>query len=203
MSRPPPLHPPPSLPPPSIPLPSNPSGSQRVNSNPNSIGLRQIRVLASGTVFHTHNLTLPSFPAESGIARARTVTRTRGGSAANVLATLGQLPGVKGWLVAPLACGAKPSSGANKGKGWGQEVDENDSSEGAALVRELKREGVDTRYCRFWEGASVPSAWVLEAGVCVYFSPFPFLFFAISYLFRFLQTSNYPLLIVRVKLHMY
>ena len=58
----------------------------------------------------------------------------------------------------------------------GQEVDENDSSEGAALVRELKREGVDTRYCRFWEGASVPSAWVLEAGVCVYFSPSPFLF---------------------------
>ncbi|PAV23078.1 hypothetical protein PNOK_0014500 [Pyrrhoderma noxium] len=145
MSRPPPLHPPPSLPPPSIPLPSNPSGSQRVNSNPNSIGLRQIRVLASGTVFHTHNLTLPSFPAESAIARARTVTRTRGGSAANVLATLGQLPGVKGW------------------EGVGQEVDENDSSEGAALVRELKREGVDTRYCRFWEGASVPSAWVLEA----------------------------------------
>ena len=62
----------------------------------------------------------------------------------------------------------------------GQEVDENDSSEGAALVRELKREGVDTRYCRFWEGASVPSAWVLEAGVCVYFSPSPFLFFLLA-----------------------
>jgi len=31
-------------------------------------------------------------------------------------------------------------------------------------VRELEADGVSTRYCKVWEGASVPAAWVLQSG---------------------------------------
>lgn len=103
---------------------------------------RPLRIVASGTLFLTHQLSLPSYPGEGSIARARTVTRTRGGSAANVLAALGQFAGVEALLVAPLA----------------------GNSEGAALVRDLARERVNTRHCRIWEGTGVPSTWVFESG---------------------------------------
>ncbi|KAH8110469.1 hypothetical protein DFH11DRAFT_768622 [Phellopilus nigrolimitatus] len=102
---------------------------------------RPIRIIASGTVFLTHVLTLPTFPGEATVARARTVTRERGGNVANVLAALGQFAGVDAMLVAPLA-----------GNG-----------EGAMLVRDLQREHVNTRFCKVWDGASVPSAWVIES----------------------------------------
>ena len=113
-----------------------------MSSPPSGVKTRPIRIVASGTIFFTHALTLPSFPDEGTVSRARTVVRTRGGSAANVLATLGQFADVKAMLIAPLA----------------------GSSEGTVLVRDLQREGVDTRYCRVWEGANVPSAWIIEAG---------------------------------------
>ena len=61
---------------------------------------------------------------------------------ANVLITLGQFAGVDAMLIAPLA----------------------GNSEGSMLVRELQQEGVNTRFCKIWEGAGVPSAWVLESG---------------------------------------
>ncbi|KAI5117948.1 hypothetical protein M0805_004713 [Coniferiporia weirii] len=102
---------------------------------------RPLRIVASGTLFLTHVLVLPAFPGEAAAARARSVTRSRGGSAANVLAALGQFAGVEAALVAPLAGG----------------------SEGTALARDLRRERVDTRLCRVWDGANVPSAWVIES----------------------------------------
>ena len=116
----------------------------RPSGQPLSPGIRSrpLRIVASGTVFLTHTLTLPTFPDEGTVSRARNVSRTRGGSVANVLAVLGQFPNVDALLVAPLA-----------GNG-----------EGAMLARDLQKEGVNTRYCKVWEGASVPSAWVIEAG---------------------------------------
>lgn len=111
--------------------------------SPASPRLRPLTIVASGTVFVTHVLTLPSFPGEGTVARARNVTRNRGGSVPNVLSVLGQFANVDALLVAPLA----------------------GNSEGEILVRDLQREGVNTRYCRVWEGVSVPSAWILETGV--------------------------------------
>jgi len=70
------------------------------------------------------------------------VSRTRGGSVANVLVTLGQFGSVDPMLVAPLA----------------------GNNEGAMMVRDLEKDGVNTRFCKIWDGASVPSAWVLESG---------------------------------------
>ncbi len=51
------------------------------------------------------------------------------------------------------------------------------NNEGAMMVRDLEREGVNTRFCKVWEGASVPSAWVLESGT---YPPIPNLFYLIS-----------------------
>ncbi len=116
---------------------------------------RPIRIVASGTLFNTNVLTLPTMPTESSVSRARTVSRTRGGSVANVLITLGQFSSVEPMLVAPLA----------------------GNNEGAMMVRDLEREGVNTRFCKVWEGASVPSAWVLESGT---YPPIPNLFYLIS-----------------------
>lgn len=103
---------------------------------------RPIRIIGSGTIFFTHVLSLQTFPDEGTSTRAKAVVKSRGGSAANVLATLGQFENVHAMLVAPLA----------------------GSSEGTVLVKDLQRENVDTRYCRVWEGAHVPSAWIIEAG---------------------------------------
>ena len=111
-----------------------------MNINPATI--RKLRIVASGTLFVTHTLSLAAFPTEGSVVRSRNVSKTRGGSVANILATLGQFAGVDAMLVAPLA----------------------GNSEGKTMARELERERVKTRFCRVWDGASVPSAWVLEAG---------------------------------------
>ena len=58
------------------------------------------------------------------------------------LSLLSQLHADKCWLVASL--------------GGAQEA--------RALARELEAEGVNTRYCKVWESAGVPAAWVLHAG---------------------------------------
>jgi ketohexokinase len=55
---------------------------------------------------------------------------------------LGQFAGVDALLVAPLA----------------------GNDEGVMLKRDLERANVNTRFCKVWEGANVPSAWVLESG---------------------------------------
>lgn len=103
---------------------------------------RPLRIVASGTLFHTHTLSLPCHPAPSTVIRAHSVTKTRGGSASTLLSLLAQFPSVEALLVAPL--------GGN--------------DEGRMALRDLEKEGVITRYCKIWKGAGVPSAWVMHSG---------------------------------------
>ncbi|KAJ7707681.1 Ribokinase-like protein [Mycena rosella] len=112
--------------------------------NPDAVALvpgRPLRIVASGTLFLTHTLSLPSHPAPSTVVRAHSVTKSRGGSASTLLSLLAQFSRVEAFLVAPL--------GGN--------------DEGKMILRDLQREGVITRYCKIWKGAGVPSAWVLES----------------------------------------
>jgi hypothetical protein len=102
-----------------------------------------LRVVASGTLFLTHTLELPTHPAPSSVHRAKSVSKSRGGAAAACLSILAQFPGIDTKLVASLS----------------------NNDEGKMIIDQLEREGVSTRYCKIWEGASVPSAWVLHAGV--------------------------------------
>ncbi|KAJ7104135.1 hypothetical protein B0H15DRAFT_918755 [Mycena belliarum] len=102
---------------------------------------RPLRIVASGTLFLTHTLSVPTHPAPSTVVRAHSVAKSRGGSASTLLSLLAQFPSVEAFLVAPL--------GGN--------------DEGRIILRDLEREGVTTRYCKIWKGAGVPSAWVLES----------------------------------------
>jgi len=101
-----------------------------------------LRIVASGTLFLTHTLELPTHPAPSTAHRAKSVAKSRGGAASTCLSILAQFPGVDAKLVASLS----------------------NNDEGKMIIDQLEREGVSTRYCKIWEGASVPSAWVLHAG---------------------------------------
>jgi sugar/nucleoside kinase (ribokinase family) len=103
---------------------------------------RPLRIVASGTLFLTHTLLLPSHPSPSSVTRAHSVSKVRGGSSSTLLSLLAQFPNVEALLVAPL--------GGN--------------DEGAMILRDLEKEGVSTRYCKIWEGSGVPSAWVLHSG---------------------------------------
>ncbi|KAJ7285008.1 hypothetical protein C8J57DRAFT_1290133 [Mycena rebaudengoi] len=102
---------------------------------------KPLRIVASGTLFLTHTLSLPCHPAPSSVVRAHSVQKSRGGSATTLLSLLAQFSGVEAFLVAPL--------GGN--------------DEARLIVRQLEREGVSTRYCKILKGAGVPSAWVLES----------------------------------------
>ena len=101
-----------------------------------------LRIVASGTLFLTHTLELPTHPTPSTVHRAKSVAKSRGGAASACLSILAQFPGVEAKLVASLS----------------------NNDEGKMIIDQLEREGVSTRYCKIWEGASVPSAWVLHAG---------------------------------------
>ncbi|TBU44454.1 hypothetical protein BD309DRAFT_862239 [Dichomitus squalens] len=102
---------------------------------------RPLRVVASGTLFLTNNLGLPTHPERNSVVRAHSVSRVRGGSASTCLSILAQFPAVEASLVVPL--------GGNE--------------EGRRIISELERERVNTRYCKVWPEAGVPSAWVLYA----------------------------------------
>jgi hypothetical protein len=101
------------------------------------------RIVATGTLFLTHTLELATHPTPSTVHRAKSVAKSRGGAAAACLSILAQFPGVDTKLVASLS----------------------NNDEGKMIIEQLEREGVSTRYCKVWEGASVPSAWVLHTGV--------------------------------------
>ncbi|KAI8976378.1 hypothetical protein BD414DRAFT_517269 [Trametes punicea] len=102
---------------------------------------RPLRVVASGTLFLTNNLGLPTYPAPNSVVRAHSVTRVRGGSASTCLSIAAQFPGVEAMLVAPL--------GGN--------------DEGRMIINDLEKERVSTRFCKIWPESGVPSAWVLHA----------------------------------------
>lgn len=103
---------------------------------------KQLRIVACGTLFQTYTLAVPCHPSPSSVVRAHSVLKTRGGSASTLLSLLAQFPTVEALLVAPL--------GGN--------------DEGQAVIRELEKEGVSTRYCKTWKGHGVPSAWVMQSG---------------------------------------
>jgi hypothetical protein len=133
--------------------PSSPSGGcfallmSRLRPSPTptlSPSTRSLRVVAAGTLFLTHTLSLPTHPGPTQTVRAHEYARSRGGSAPAILSVLSQLHVDKCWLIASLG----------------------DAQEARALARELEAEGVSTRYCKVWEGAGVPAAWVLHAGKC-------------------------------------
>ncbi|KAF9267743.1 hypothetical protein L218DRAFT_954940 [Marasmius fiardii PR-910] len=107
-----------------------------------SASSRQLQIVATGTVFQTQTLSIPSHPLPSSVIRAHSVEKTRGGSASTVLALLAQFPCVDTALVASLG-------GSN--------------DEGRGLIRQLEKEGVITRFCKVWNELGVPSAWVLHA----------------------------------------
>ena len=109
---------------------------------PSATSQPTLRIVASGTLFLTHTLELPAHPAPSTVHRAKSVEKSRGGAASACLSILAQFPGVDAKLVASLS----------------------NNDEGKMIIDQLEREGVSTRYCKIWEGASVPSAWVLHAG---------------------------------------
>ncbi|KAL0954895.1 hypothetical protein HGRIS_003828 [Hohenbuehelia grisea] len=108
--------------------------SQYANGKP-------LRVVASGTLFLTHTLSLAAYPAQSTVARAQTVLKSRGGSASTILSLLAQFSSVEAVLVAPL--------GGN--------------DEGAMILKELEKEGVITRYCKVHKDSGVPTAWVMHS----------------------------------------
>ncbi len=43
--------------------------------------MKPLRIVASGTLFQTHTLSLPCYPAPAGAVRAHSVEKSRGGSA--------------------------------------------------------------------------------------------------------------------------
>ncbi|KAF7791589.1 hypothetical protein EIP86_002606 [Pleurotus ostreatoroseus] len=102
---------------------------------------KPLRVVACGTLFMTHTLSVPTHPEPASVLRAHSITRTRGGSASTCLSILAQFQSVDAMLVAPL--------GGNE--------------EGRIIIRDLEQERVSTRLCKIWENAGVPSAWVLHA----------------------------------------
>jgi sugar/nucleoside kinase (ribokinase family) len=81
----------------------------------------------------------------SQTVRAHEYVHSRGGSAPAVLSVLSQPHADKCWLVANLGS----------------------SQEARGLARELEAEGVSMWYCKVWEGAGVPAAWILHAGACL------------------------------------
>ncbi|KIY48469.1 hypothetical protein FISHEDRAFT_43394 [Fistulina hepatica ATCC 64428] len=102
--------------------------------------VKPLRIVASGTLFITHTLSVASYPLPSTSVRAHSVRKARKGIA-SVLAVLAQFAGVDAHLVAPLS----------------------GNEEGRAVIRELVREGVSTRHSKIWSGLGVPTAWVLRA----------------------------------------
>lgn len=110
---------------------------------------RPLRIVASGTLFITHTLTVPSLPPSNSnsdqaqnATRASAVRRERGGASATVLTVLAQFTHhVQAFLVAPVGSGP----------------------EGQAMVRELESVGVSTRLCARRDAGGVPAAYVICA----------------------------------------
>ncbi|EIM80680.1 uncharacterized protein STEHIDRAFT_105022 [Stereum hirsutum FP-91666 SS1] len=130
-------------------------------SSPSSLHPGPLRILASGTLFYTYTLSLPSHPSpgSNSNVRAHSYIRSRNGSACSVLAVLSQFqPGI---------ANEGPTGGAGMG-GGGVEgcwliASLGGNDEGKEVLRELDRAGISTKYCKIWDGVGVPGAWVLHA----------------------------------------
>ncbi|KDQ17383.1 hypothetical protein BOTBODRAFT_605486 [Botryobasidium botryosum FD-172 SS1] len=100
-----------------------------------------IRIIATGTIFLTQTLNIQAFPQQGSVIRAQTVTRERGGAAANALSVLTQFEGTEAWIMAPIGGGI----------------------EGAMLVKELEDSGISTRLCCRRDGIGVPISYVINS----------------------------------------
>ncbi|KAH8831312.1 Ribokinase-like protein [Flagelloscypha sp. PMI_526] len=114
-----------------------------------------LRVFCVGTLFVANTLNVDNHPDPSSCpsVRAHEVSQSRGGSASSIASVLAQMHNflprspVEPALIASLA--------------------END--EGKRIIRQLQKEGVITRFSKFWSGYTVPSAWVIrtpKTGAC-------------------------------------
>lgn len=133
--------------------PVNNSTSYHVSSRPS------LRVFGFGTIFITQKLLLNAYPEAGSAARAHNVQKTRGGHSANVLAILAQFRPQRHTAASPSPSSVRmiadvqfcgPLSGTD---------------EGALISRELESQGISTMFSVVREGKSVPTAWVLEAGL--------------------------------------
>lgn len=109
---------------------------------------RPLRIFATGTVFLTHTLFIPSYPLPGSASRAQAVQTSRGGASGHVLAMLAQL-----CATVPSAGDVEPMLVASLGS----------NTEAQRLRDALESSGVRTKYCKIWPGLGVPSAWVMHA----------------------------------------
>ncbi|CDO68506.1 hypothetical protein BN946_scf184998.g3 [Trametes cinnabarina] len=77
-------------------------GRRDTQDSGSSVHHRPLRVVASGTLFLTNNLGLPTHPEPNSVIRAHSVSRVRGGSASTCLSIAAQFPSVDAILLAPL-----------------------------------------------------------------------------------------------------
>lgn len=107
-----------------------------------------LRIFATGAVFLTHTLVLPVHPLPASVSRAQSVLTSRGGAAAHVLALLAQLA-----ATVPAMGVVEPMLIASLGG----------NPDAVRLRDALEAVGVRTKYCKFWPGLGVPTAWVVHA----------------------------------------
>lgn len=103
------------------------------------------RIVATGTIFLTHTISIATFAREGSNVRAQTVVRHRGGAAAASLSVIAQFGGTQPWLIAPIGGGG----------------------EGASLRVELERERIRTELCAKRESEGVPKAFIIRSSACV------------------------------------
>lgn len=155
---------------------ASPSSSSVSRHSQNTI----TRILACGTVYLTHTLSVPSAvispslaqdaedlddtPAKTTNVRAKQVLTQRGGPAVNVLSILAQFTNATSR--GPTAANRPPVHTAQVNR----TVIEcalvsplGSDAAGRALMHELELEGVRTRFCKV-HPAGVPSAFVLRSG---------------------------------------
>ncbi|KAJ1303887.1 hypothetical protein OPQ81_008299 [Rhizoctonia solani] len=106
---------------------------------------RRFRIVASGTLFITHTLSVGALPDHSqssnSATRASSVRRERGGASATTLSILAQFNHVTAYLVAPVGSGP----------------------EGEAMLKELEAANVNTRLCVRRDASGVPAAYIMCA----------------------------------------
>ncbi|KAH7333970.1 hypothetical protein B0J17DRAFT_674906 [Rhizoctonia solani] len=106
---------------------------------------RRFRIVASGTLFITHTLSVGTLPDHSqnnnSATRASSVRRERGGASATALTVLAQFNHVSAYLVAPVGSGP----------------------EGEAMLKELEAANVNTRLCARRDASGVPAAYIMSA----------------------------------------
>lgn len=145
---------------------------------PSSTHPGPLRILASGTLFYTYALSLPTHPvpgpgANSNV-RAHSYVRSRNGSACSVLTVLAQFQtgmmneSTGGAMAGNAGVGGAGGTGIGVGgvEGCWLIASLGGNDEGKEVLRELERVGISAKYCKVWDGVGVPGAWVLHAGEC-------------------------------------